>query len=216
MPRRKEFRRLSKRARLLLAGSEGLEVDFKREPQAVHSDDLVAFANSPDGGAFLVGVDEVPGEEGPQRGRVVGCAVGDGERLRIVNRAQQCIPPVQIEIYVENLAATPFLRVEVPSSPSKPHSTSAGTYKIRGDGRNVAMTPDAFLGIVVEREAELFRGRFREVATSLGESLEDLLERLGVFEGLLSALSDTAGTAASGSGRCGLDPEEPRVRPWNP
>ena len=49
----------------LLSRSEGLEVDFKRDAEAVKQDDLVAFANS-GGGTILVGVDESKGKNGAQ------------------------------------------------------------------------------------------------------------------------------------------------------
>ena len=55
----------------LLSRPEGLEVDFKRDAEAVKQDDLVAFANS-GGGVILVGVDESKGRNGVQKGIVVG------------------------------------------------------------------------------------------------------------------------------------------------
>ena len=84
----------------LLSRSEGLEVDFKRDAEAVKQDDLVAFANS-GGGAILVGVDESKGKNGAQKGKVVGCNVSDRERNKIVSRASQCRPAIAVRVTVE-------------------------------------------------------------------------------------------------------------------
>ena len=136
----REYRRLSRRTRLLLDAPEGVNVDFKREVQGVRSADLVAFANSPLGGTLLIGIDEYTSPDGVQRGRIVGCEVDDKARLLLVNKATECIPNVELRIYTENLSqAHPILRVEIPSGHLKPYSTHGGEYRIRTDGRNRAL-----------------------------------------------------------------------------
>eukprot|EP01155_Anaeramoeba_flamelloides_P029288 Anaeramoba_flamelloidesa849851_7.p2 GENE.a849851_7~~a849851_7.p2 ORF type:complete len:129 (+),score=22.96 a849851_7:54-440(+) len=123
----REYRRLSRRTKYLLSLPEGLNVDFKREVQAVKSSDLVAFANTPQGGTLLIGIDEYTSDNGVQRGRVVGCDVDDKARLTLVNKSTGCIPNVEVQIFTENLAAsTPILRVEIPSGLHKPYCTQRG------------------------------------------------------------------------------------------
>src|SRR5215211_1427174 len=56
--------------RRLLTQSEGMQVDFKRDAEAVKPEDIVAFANG-GGGTILIGVDEIRGVNGIQRGKVV-------------------------------------------------------------------------------------------------------------------------------------------------
>ena len=77
---------LSLQARYLLNKEEGNDVDFKRNRSGLKSEDLVAFANSPTGGTILIGVDEEEDATGKQRGKVVGCKIGDGENWRLLAR----------------------------------------------------------------------------------------------------------------------------------
>jgi hypothetical protein len=200
MAKQKKFKGLSSRARRLLNAAEGLDVDFKRTPKSVSHDDLVAFANSADGGALLVGVDEEAGDDGVQKGKVVGCDVSDGSKLVIVNKAQQCRPPIHVEVFVENTGVSPFMRVEIPSSETKPHSTPSGTYKRRAEGRNATLDPSAIAEILLEREAELFRGRFAEAASGLRETLGQASSQLSALESSLRSILDSAEVAASEAG----------------
>jgi len=155
---------------------EGLEVDFKRIPKAVESEDLVAFANSSLGGAILAGVEEYADPTGLQRGRVVGCDVGDRPRCLILSRAGSCTPPVDVEIVTENTGARAFLRVEIPSGAKKPYSTSGGTYKIRGDGVTRPLRPSELLVLFLEAEEASFIGRFRKATGALQTDLATLRE----------------------------------------
>ena len=61
---------------------------------------------------------------------VIGCDVSDGSKMAIVNKANQCIPHINISIHIENLNAKPFYRIEIPSSKNKPHCTQKGIYKV--------------------------------------------------------------------------------------
>ena len=167
----REYRGLSRRTQQLLNMAEGPLVDFKREVSGVKSRDLVAFANSTHGGTILIGVDEHTSSDGVQRGCVVGCAVDDNARLVLVNKATDCYPTIEIEIYVENLAAKPMLRVEIPSGLYKPYCTQYGDYAIRGDGRNRALLPDELLAIFMERESEQFLARFQDALSRLEQQL---------------------------------------------
>ncbi|QGS68108.1 hypothetical protein CV093_04025 [Oceanobacillus sp. 143] len=119
---------LSERVKTFLKKEEGYDVEFKRNLKGLSVDDLVAFANSPTGGTILVGVDESTDKDGKQVGEIVGCNIGDNEKLTILNKANDCHPSVDVEIHVENEGDTPFYRIEIPSGDHKPYSTFKGTY----------------------------------------------------------------------------------------
>jgi len=176
--------------------SEGLDVDFKRDARGLHSEDLVAFANAHGGGAILVGVAETTDSLGRQVGTVVCCRTGDGERLQIVNRAQECIPPVRVEVIEEIWDDHALFRVEIPSSNVRPHCTSAGTYKVRVDGRNRPLRPDEIAAILLEREPESFRARFADATTTLARTLEQVVSEVQNIEAdLHMQLKSIAGSA---------------------
>lgn len=183
-----EYRGLSSRARRLLGQSESVDVEFKRVADAIRDEDLVAFANSAAGGVILAGVREVREAGGQQRGDPVGCPVGDGVKLKIMNRAMSCVPPIHIDIILENSQHLPFYRVEVPSGTSKPYCTGGGDYKIRADGRIRPLHPEALLAFFLQREAEAFRTRFLEVT---GKIEGDLRAVLGSVGGIKHAVDDS-------------------------
>jgi predicted HTH transcriptional regulator len=185
-----EYRALSQRARWLLGRSEGYELEFKEALHALEPEDMVAFANSPDGGVVLIGVRETVAGDGLQRGKIVGCAVGDPEKLSILNRAESCVPPVPVEVIVENADRKPFFRVEIPSGPNKPYCTAAGTYKIRGNGRTLPLLPSRLLAMFMARENQEFVERFKAATKELERELADTKSRLmEETERLLSSLT---------------------------
>ena len=175
---RKEYRGLSRRTQALLKLSEGLNVDFKREIIGIKSRDLVAFANTPIGGAILVGVDEYTDKEGVQRGRIVGCEVDDKARLSIVNKATDCFPTVDLAIFIENLARKPILRIEIPPGHHKPYCTQRGEYCIRSDARVRALYPDELLAIFMDREGEQFLSRFHNAVHQLEQQVGSIRHAL--------------------------------------
>ncbi len=170
----REFTALSARARVLLSGDGGYDVEFKETLSGLHSDDLVAFANSPTGGAILVGVREYENAAGRQRGKIIGCPVGDEEKLSIVNRAESCIPSVELEVFVENADTRPFFRVEIPSGRDKPYCTAGGTYKVRGNARTNALTPSRLLHLFMESESQAFLERFHAATVKLEADLAEM------------------------------------------
>ncbi len=170
----REFTSLSERARSLLRGEEGYDVEFKEALSGLHSGDLVAFANSPTGGTLLIGVREYENDDGRQRGRIIGCPVGDEEKLSIVNRAESCIPSVELEIFVENADRRPFFRIEIPSGRDKPYCTGGGTYKIRGNARTNALTPSRLLHLFMENESQAFLERFHKATVKLEANLAEM------------------------------------------
>ncbi len=184
-----EYQSISKRARSLLTRSEDYELEFKETPQALEPEDIVAFANSPTGGVVLIGVREVRTEDGRQRGKIVGCTVGDAEKLMIINRAESCVPPISVEVIVENAARKPFFRVEIPSGQNKPYCTSAGTYKIRGNARTLPLLPSRLLTLFMASESQEFVERFKAATEELEHSLADTKARLmEEIDGLLGKL----------------------------
>jgi ATP-dependent DNA helicase RecG len=195
------YRGLTRRTRWLLSRQEDYDVDFKRTVSAIDQGDLVAFANSPTGGTLLVGVDEGKGPDGRQCGVVVGCAVGDREKLLLQNKATDCVPPVKLEIFIENTGRNPIFRLEIPSGLDKPYCTRRGTYKIRGDGRTDAIFPVRLLAIFMENESERFRQRFRQATGQLqggkGTVDPELINDLaGLEERLNTMLGRILATAA--------------------
>jgi hypothetical protein len=172
-----EFQSISDRANRLLDQAEDFGVAFKKSLSGLESDDLVSFANSKRGGAVLVGVSRTKYGNGRQRAAVVGCAVGDRERMKILARSSQCVPPVPVSIFLENGAGTPFYRIEVPSGLHKPYCTSGGTYKIRGDGRNEMLYPAQLLALFLEAAGGRFPRWFEEglsaAASRVGRNISD-------------------------------------------
>lgn len=164
---------ISRKSKALLDRQEGLDVDFKLTVRGIQATDLVAFANSDKGGTILAGVGEVEDLHSMQKGKIIGCPVGDKERLFILSKSESCVPPVEVNIVIENYARKPFYRIEIPSGKEKPYCTAGGTYKIRGDGRTNTLLPGRLLSLFLEKQSEVFLDRFREATKELGESLNE-------------------------------------------
>lgn len=174
-----EYSGLSERAEELLGSQEGVGLDFKESVGALSAEDLVAFANTEAGGTILLGVRELKDPRGMQRTEIVGCEVGDRAKLNILGKAESCIPPVEVRVILENAEGSrPFLRLEVQPGRIRPCCTSGGTYKIRGDARNEALTPDRLLSLFLETENARFVNRFRGAASDLETSLLEVKKKL--------------------------------------
>ncbi|WP_197046621.1 AlbA family DNA-binding domain-containing protein [Oceanobacillus salinisoli] len=173
---------ISNRAKTILNKEEGYDVDYKRDLKGLSVDDLVAFANSSTGGAILIGVDEDKDDKGRQVGKVVGCKIGDNEKLAIVQKANNCRPPVDVEIFLENEAETPFYRIEIPTGEFKPYSTHKGTYVIRGDASNLPLSRDKLLHMFLNEQGETFINRFKQATEDLEESIDDTNRKLDMFD----------------------------------
>lgn len=174
----KEFRNLTVRAKSLLNAGEGFNIEYKKSLSDLSNEDIVAFANSDSGGTILVGVEEYKTSEGRQRGRIVGCPVGDKEKIGIVSRAENCIPPIKLDIIIENSNKHPFFRIEIQAGSDKPYCTPGGTYKTRGDGHNIPLSPSRLLSIFMENESHDFIQKFRATTRELEIRLEAVLYRL--------------------------------------
>lgn len=174
MPTKRKLKKLSKITQSLLVEGESNHADFKRSPEGVSAEDLVAFANSPHGGNILIGVDETNDPSKPQQGTIIGCDTSDSSILQILNKAISCTPPINIEIYVENVDYKPILRTHVPSSEQKPHCTSKGVYCRRDGSRNRPLHPSELLHIFLDNEGKAFAERFEASAATITDSLSDL------------------------------------------
>jgi|OM-RGC.v1.005118963 ATP-dependent DNA helicase RecG len=168
---KKKYKRISTRAKILLNQEEGFDVDFKKNTN-LSGEDLVAFANSKNGGTILLGVDEKENKDGTQNGLVIGCDVSDGSKMAIVNKANQCIPHINISIHIENLNAKPFYRIEIPSSKNKPHCTQKGIYKTRGDGANKPLLPQELLRIYLDSESDNFLKNYSKATIEMRNELQ--------------------------------------------
>lgn len=169
----------------LLARSEGLQVDFKRDAESVKPDDLVAFANG-GGGTILIGVDEIKGANGIQRGKVVGCDVSDKERNKIVSRANSCRPAIPVTVTVETNGKQAIMRVDIQKGGL--HCTSNGTYKIHRDGQNDIIDPALMAEIIVKLERTKIVGYLRAAVRPEIEEAQDDMQTL--YEEARSEIED--------------------------
>ncbi len=188
---KKRIKNLSRLTRQLIAEGESERADFKRAPDGIHADDLVAFANSDGGGYILAGIDEQTIDKA-QVGVVRGCDVSDAAILQILNKAVSCFPPVSIDIFIENLDHKPILRVEVQSSQTKPHCTPKGVYCRRDGARNRPLHPTELLRLFLESEASAFTARFEVASERITEKLSNLQEAL---DNRIKSMSDQLGWA---------------------
>ncbi|MGR4889388.1 helix-turn-helix domain-containing protein [Sphingopyxis sp. LARHCG72] len=193
MADQKRLKTLSVISRQFLASGEGQLVDFKRAPDGISAEDLVSFANAAEGGTILAGVGE-QSVAGAQVGVVLGCDIGDSMMLQILNKAISCLPPVSVDIIIENLNDKPILRISVPSSSTKPHCTPKGIYCRRDGSRNRALHPGELLEIFLESEARVFAERFETAAASISEELESLEDSLSAT---IRSMSNELGWAQS-------------------
>ncbi|MGE4218595.1 MAG: helix-turn-helix domain-containing protein [Alphaproteobacteria bacterium] len=188
---KKRTQRIGRLTRELLAEGESSRVDFKRQPDGISAEDIVAFANSDRGGNILAGVDEkVVG--GAQIGVIRGCDVSDATILQILNKSVGCIPPVSINVYIENLDNNPILRIEIPSSRTKPHCTPKGIYCQRDGARNRPLHPSELLKLFLDSEASSFAARFEVAANRITEELGKLESSL---DESIRSMSDQLGWA---------------------
>ena len=185
---KQEYKTISQRAQKLLSGSETTDIEFKESVGGIKSDDLVAFANSRTGGTILIGIRESETEDGRQRGEIIGADIGDKAKLSILNRAANCIPPIQLDIIIENANAVPFLRIEIPSGRDKPYSTGGGTYKIRGNARTNTLAPTQLLALFMESESQKFIERFSNATEQLEADLEGISTKLALLEQRMGAV----------------------------
>lgn len=196
-----EYASIRKETQRMLKGEESREVEFKQSLRGLSQEVIVAMANG-DGGTILIGVREQKGTGGKQRGEVVGCRVGDVEKLTILNKAHTCVSPIEVVVTVENAARKPLYRIDVPESGNKPYCTGNGTYKIRSSGKNRLIDPVLMETMYLQRESNKFLDRFRQATKDiesrlwgLESTLDEIFEMasgIGVVAEEAFALSDEA------------------------
>jgi len=209
-----ELATISDRANWLLSKHEDFDVAFKKTISALESDDLVSFANSRNGGTILIGVNRIKYGSGRQRASLVGCPVGDRERLKILAKASQCVPPVPVSVFVENSADKPFYRIEVASGRTKPYCTSGGTYKIRGDGRNEMLYPAQLLALFLAGEGKglLQAAEGAEAPGHLNRPVWSIESSIRASLGQLAEAASTVECDAGSAGSVSEDGAETSVR----
>jgi len=173
MAKKNKYQSITADTKRLLRRQEGRSVDFKIDPRAIETEDIVAFANA-NGGTILAGVEEFE-DNGVQKGKVVGCKVDDRTKQSIIGKAASCRPVVDIHIQIENAKSkSPILRIDIPEGVDKPYATSSGVYKIRSEGRNLPIDPPLMKALILKSEADEFVARFRHAADDLVEKLETM------------------------------------------
>ena len=98
--------------------------------------------------------------------------MGDQEKQKIMGKAQDFTPTVPLTISEEEIDGKTIYRISIPSAPDKPYCTSGGTYKIRGDGRNVPLQPQDLLHIFLDSHGRQFLQRFQEATLDLRQTME--------------------------------------------
>jgi predicted GNAT family N-acyltransferase len=219
---KKRIKTISRLTQSFIAEGESERADFKRLPEGISADDLVAFANSESGGNILAGIDEQV-VNNTQVGVVRGCDVSDATILQVLNKAVGCIPPVSIDVFIENLNDKPILRIEVPSSPTKPHCTPKGVYCRRDGARNRPLHPTELLKVFLETEASAFAARFEVAAeritaelgnleTSLDKSIKNMSDQLGWTDFQLGDTESTLDTIQAMVGRLSKETDDLTIR----
>jgi ATP-dependent DNA helicase RecG len=174
----KELDKIEQKIIELLKSPENEIVDFKEKPSGIKAETIVAFANSGKSCFILAGVRESINDKGQQYGEVVGCDTSDKVRLDVLNKASSCIPPISIDISVQNNSENPILVVEIYKSIFLPHCTGDGTYKIRNDGRNSTLVPEQLLQLFLQKETNKFIENFRNSTEKLERSISAISERI--------------------------------------
>lgn len=174
----RKYKNISDRARYLLSREEGMDVEFKQSIDALEVTDIVAFANSENGGAILLGIKEIHLENGKQKGIIHGAPVGDKAKMNIVSKINNVFPQIEVDIIVENASKKPFYRLEIPSGTNKPYCSANGTYKIRDDGYAKPLMPGSMLNMLLERESQKFLSRFSKAAEVIEADLMQIRNRI--------------------------------------
>lgn len=170
--------RLRDETRRMIRGEEGFDVEFKETVAGLESGDLVAFANA-EGGTILLGVGEISSGNGTKTGEIIGCETGDEPILSVRNKANNCRPPVEIEITEEYTNEASIYRINVSEASRKPVCTIGGTYKIRRERSKAGIDPELMTSLILQREEAEFLARFREAGQTIIEHLEEVEARLG-------------------------------------
>ena len=173
------YKTLRTETKQLMEQGEGQTIEFKRN-EKVDAEDFIAFANSDQGGHILLGVDEIAGKDGRKKGVIHknGVTLTDELTLKLQTKANNCVPPVPIDIFEENTSKAPLVRIDIQPSQHIPHCTQAGVYKIRCAAANAALLPNQLLDIFLSDQASEFLKRFRESTRALESSIDSISKQI--------------------------------------
>lgn len=122
----------------LIAGGEGLHVDFKQSVNTDLAKSISSFANAR-GGKVIIGVAD--------DGSIVGYSLTNSNRSKIQDVAQSCDPPIHIvvdEMVYEDKTITV---VDVPESAAKPHRSNKGFF-LRQGSSSIKMSTNEILDFI--------------------------------------------------------------------
>ncbi|OME19932.1 AlbA family DNA-binding domain-containing protein [Paenibacillus odorifer] len=191
----------------LIQNEENTTIEFKETVSGLKPEDIVAFANSSQGGVVIIGVRDKVSNEGRQKGTVVGCEISDSNRLMIMNKTQNCRPPVSLKISSVEIEDKDVYVVEIPSGEYKPYCTENGLYKIRDDGRNRALFPNELLTLFMQSERDKFITNFKDATENLEQQFtitreaiinetDKMIDMLKDFENSIQSSLDTIESSA--------------------
>jgi hypothetical protein len=187
---------LSDRTLEILAGGEGLDVEYKTSVAQEFNEILVAFANA-EGGICLFGVEDATAPDGRHIGRVVGIEISDRTRGKIQSRADTTLDPVEIEIAEEQTDdGLGIYVVTVKEGERKPYCTGGGRYLVRRDGQNAPITPGMMERFIAPRLRQGTQARqvflmdeLRDVREELASAMSPVrLGRVPFYEATQSGL----------------------------
>lgn len=176
----------------LVSGKDKRLVSFKPSAAVLEEEDLVALANTADGGSIVLGI------ESKKRGRkavltVTGCALSVAVRKAITGKAEACIPPVAVAVSEAVHGGKKVVRIDVEASAARPHCSSRGAYVVRDGGATVPLTREqlaALLGSaatgsgdVVAFMRESFaatQALMRTIGEQVAQEISDLTGSVGV------------------------------------
>lgn len=198
-----DYPSLRPETRTLIENPESIDVEYKESIDGLDQRDLVSFANA-DGGTILVGVREEKDASGRQYGVIVGYE-GSYDRHRgvIQSRANECHPPIEVEIAREFNGIHHIYRVDIKITSKKPCCTGGGSYSIRQNGQNKPIYPEQLTTMILEREALNFITQLQEAGSKFVSDLkvgqEKLLEQIDYVEYIANQAHDAAISATEAS-----------------
>ena len=116
-----DLKGVSRRAKNLLIKREVecLDAEWKESVAGLDPSDFVAFANSLNGGAILIGIND-------KTLVIKDTSLTDELKNKILGKANSCSPPITVDMFEEKVKSGRFVRIEVPSGEFKPYCTSGG------------------------------------------------------------------------------------------
>lgn len=156
----------------MIENPETVSVEYKQNLNHVQQRELVAFANAR-GGTILIGVKQESDASGRQYGVIVGFP-GDYDRTRgaIQSRANECHPPIEVDISREYDGMNFIYRIDISEASEKPCCTGGGSYSIRLEGEIKPILPTQMKMMIIEREVNEFARRLEEAGTRFIETLK--------------------------------------------